>query len=151
MRAVGIDPGKEGAIVIIDDPGTLVAIADMPIAAGELDGRAFAELLMDAQPISRVFIEKVHSMPKQGVASTWRFAQNYGGLIHVLQAGEIPFERVPPQKWKASFSLNGKPKDAARALCSEMWPEAASDFRLVKHGGRADAALIAEHGRRTWS
>lgn len=37
-------------------------------------------------------------------------------------------------------------KAAARHRASQLWPGLADSFALVKHDGRAEAALIALHG-----
>ena len=50
-------------------------------------------------PAAVAFLEVVHSMPKQGVVSTFKFGQSYGNLEAFLTAAEIPFERVTPSVW----------------------------------------------------
>ena len=42
------------------------------------------------------------------------------------------------------MGLRGKTKDHSRHLAAELWP--GSEFRLVKHHNRAEAALIARYG-----
>ena len=47
-----------------------------------------------------VFIEKVHSMPGQGVASMFNFGKGYGIWIGILAALKISKTLVTPQEWK---------------------------------------------------
>jgi hypothetical protein len=41
------------------------------------------------------------------------------------------------------MGLLKKPKQASQRLAIELWPQHAPMFRLAKHHGRAEAALIA--------
>ena len=95
-----------------------------------------------------VVVENVHSMPKQGVASSFKFGRSLGAIEGVIGALSYPHVKMTPQAWKKEMSLIGKDKTASRALAKELWPNQAEHFQLVKHDGRADAALIAEAHRR---
>jgi len=44
--------------------------------------------------------------------------------------------------------VGGTTKDDARRMATDLWPGHAPDFARKKDDGRADAALIAEYGRR---
>ena len=52
-----------------------------------------------------------------------------------------------PRRWKRALHVP-KAKDAARARASQLLPEAAHQWRLRKHDGRAEAALLALYGAR---
>ena len=94
----------------------------------------------------KAYIEKVHSMPKQGVASSFKFGRSYGFLRGILVASQIPFEAVTPQVWQRGFSLpKGKgtaKKNAHKARAQELFPSLRITHAI------ADALLIAEYGRR---
>lgn len=144
---LGIDPGLTGAIACIHGE-TLLWVEDMPVIGKEiaiplLHGIATSELEPEA-----VGIEFVHSMPKQGVASTFKFGKAYGIALGVFSAHYRTID-VRPQEWKKTFHLSGKDKDAARLLAIKLWPAQAELFKRKKDGGRADAALIALHTART--
>lgn len=96
-----------------------------------------------------VGIEKVHSMPGQGVASTFCFGEGYGVWLGILAALGIRHELITPQSWKKSL-MDGqlKDKDASRLVAMRLFPEAGNQLQLKKHHGRADALLIAEFVRR---
>ena len=89
------------------------------------------------------FLEKVGAMPKQGVSSTFKFGQHYGLLRGLLVALQIPREFPTPQTWqKALGCLTGGDKNVSKAKAAQLWP----DIKWTH--ATADAALIAEYGRR---
>jgi hypothetical protein len=88
-------------------------------------------------------MEAVHSMPKQGSASTFRFGESFGVLKGVMAAVGVTYCLVDPGVWKRRLQLLGEGKDAARMLAIEMFPGAAHDLQRKKDIGRADALLIA--------
>ena len=76
----------------------------------------------------------------------FRFGQNFGQWQGLLAALEIPTNLVRPQTWKAFYGLN-RSKDTSLDLARETWPDNAEEsFRLKKHDGLAEAALIAKYG-----
>ena len=144
---IGIDPGISGAIAAFVDGKLLVAI-DMPTADGTVVTSLLAEHLrefslagFDSRPL--VVVEKVHAMPGQGVSSMFKFGRSLGAIEGVVGALGWPLQWLTPQAWKKHHGLINKPKDAARLLAIETWPEDADMFRRKKDCGRADAALIA--------
>jgi predicted RNase H-like nuclease (RuvC/YqgF family) len=74
---VGVDPGMTGAIAILDPYG-LVAVYDMPCGNGAVSAQQVAALAdwADSTVFGTVVIEDVHSMPKQGVASSFGFGRS---------------------------------------------------------------------------
>lgn len=147
MRLIlGVDPGATGAIAGLDpdDPDTLHYAEDMPMAGGQIAVPLLRVLVDRIGPenVAAVVVEAVHSMPKQGVASSFKFGQNYGTLLGYFGA-LFPVVHVPPTVWKTVLHLNGKDKDVARARAIERWPHQAHLLARKKDIGRADAALIA--------
>jgi crossover junction endodeoxyribonuclease RuvC len=148
---IGIDPGLSGAIAVLDQAGELVSVSDLPIIRDKslawVDGDALQVMLKNAlsgRPC-RAYVERVGSMPGQGVASSFQFGCGFGSILGVLQATLISMVLVTPQTWKRSYGL-GNDKHASLHKARLMWPRA--DLRLAKHEGRAEALLIAEYGRR---
>ena len=147
---IGIDPGQTGGLAYIHD-GRLVYAAPMPAISGEVDAIGLHHLLSDWTTGGtgvKVVIEQVHSMPGQGVSSTFKFGKNFGIAIGVVAAMQLPLHRITPQKWKQQFTLTGKDKDASRGKASELWPDMAHNWRFKYLNGVSDAALIAECARR---
>jgi hypothetical protein len=142
LPIAAFDPGITGALALLGDPDfDEIQLFDLPQANNELDPAALARILKDAAPV-RAVIELVHSMPKQGVASTFKFGRSYGTILGVIGALAIPLTRVRPQVWKKHFGLLNQPKDASRALALRLYPNLLG-LHLKKHHGRADALLLA--------
>ncbi len=148
---LGHDPGISGALAVVDHKGQLRAAVDMPLAYGLIAPGQTADLIVPWNTPALVVaaVERVHSMPRQGVASTFKFGQAYGTVLGVLGALGIPVEHPTPQTWKKHHGLIGEEKDAARLLAIELWPDKAELFRRKKDCGRADAALIALWAQQT--
>lgn len=146
---LGVDPGKTGALAFIDadDPSVLVDVVDMPDATGAALGALVRNLLADLAPhdVAAAWVEKVGAMPRQGIASTWRFAEGYGAVLGALGALEVPVHHVTPTKWKKAQRVTAE-KASSRQRAVELWPNDAARFARVKDDGRAEAALIARHG-----
>lgn len=172
---VGIDTGLEGAIAVLAD--NMFRVWDTPTldivvsrrkkrATGKLtvkkrtrynlvemtrilkQARAYAQT--NDCPI-RVWIEEVHAMPGQGVASMFSMGRGLGSWEGIVAACGLSMEHVAPQTWKKmTMAGMGKEKDASVYRAQELWPEAELVTpRGRRLHGRADALLIAEYGRRT--
>lgn len=158
MRDVylGCDPGSKGFVCIWSNefdkyehyplfegkrlnPNLLKRLAD--IAEGGL--RALA------------VVEQVHSMPHQGVASTFSFGTNYGMILGALEALGIPYSTCTPGKWQKAMceavdkGANTKltSYNAARRLLPNM------DFRRSERcktfdDNKVDATLICLYAQR---
>jgi crossover junction endodeoxyribonuclease RuvC len=141
---IGVDPGLTGAIALVDSYGVLVAVHDMPT----LNGNVQVELLHELDfwfpfyEFNACVIEDVHSMPKQGVASSFKFGRSKGVIEGFFAGVDIPLRYVTPAKWKTDMKLK-RNKTAARSMACAQWPTMADKFARVKDDGRAEAALIA--------
>lgn len=136
---VGIDPGVSGGIALLDHKSLQEAVKY------EMDKEAeIVELLKGYQIyIKKAYIEAVHSMPGQGVASTFKFGLNYGWWQGVLVALRIPFERVSPVRWQTEMRCrSGGDKNVTKKLAQELFPNIKVTHAI------ADALLIAEYGLR---
>ena len=143
---LGVDPGKTGALAFLDGRN-LIDVVDMPPLTGHALGSAIADLVADFAPleISEAWVEKVASMPRQGVRSVWTFAEGYGAILGSLGAQRIPVHHVTPAVWKKAAGIP-KDKDVARQRACELWPAESARFARKKDDGRAEACLIALHG-----
>ena len=146
---IGVDPGATGAIAILDQYGQILDLIDMPASDGMVFGSVIAAHVLEhwAGPAQTVaWVEHVHAMPKQGVASTFKFGTAWGVVLGALSALNVPTHLVTPSTWKRTAGLTSD-KGQARRRASERWPSHAAMFARVKDDGRAEACLIAEHGR----
>lgn len=153
---VGIDPGKRGGVAALDATGAVVGLWPMPVVGGEIHAAGLADLLRalrcqdPRQDITRVCLEKVAAMPKQGVSSTFAFGAGWGMVRGVCAALGQPTVLVPATVWKKRVLL-GLPHDKAGAIryCAGRWPLAdlVPPGCRVPHDGLADALCLAEYGR----
>ena len=156
MIVAGVDPGLSGAVALLDAAsGAVIDIFDMPTLALSRGGKNKRELdphslagALGRDRIAHAFVELVGAMPGQGVSSVFSFGKSYGVVIGVLATLGVPMTFVAPQVWKRALQVPAA-KDGARARASQLMPAAAAHWPLVKHDGRAEAALIATYGLRT--
>jgi len=146
---IGIDPGLSGAVAILDAAGCIETVRDLPIIRDAklawVDGSELQSIIMAALHgrTGTAIIERVSSMPAQGIASAFQFGVGFGSILSVLQALHLPLEFVTPAVWKRSYGLS-KDKHASLDKARLLFPMA--DLRLAKHDGRAEALLIAHYG-----
>ena len=135
---VGIDPGQDGAVVILGLESPLIYKARQHTPAD------LSYYLKDQREnIQFCGIERVHSMPRQGVASSFKFGRNYGTYIGILTALKIPFSYILPSKWQTKLScLTKGDKNVTKQKAQELFPDLTITHAI------ADALLIAEYTKR---
>lgn len=84
-------------------------------------------------------------MPGQGVTSMFNMGYGLGVLHCALTATKIGRVDVLPTRWKKAFGLSSA-KHVSLAHVQKCWPEHNRLFKLKKHEGRAEAALIGYYG-----
>lgn len=143
MIYVGIDPGKSGALAIMQENKEIDTFVFNPTVYVE----QFQQI--KDQPV-RACLEKVNAMPGQGVTSMFNFGHNLGFIEGILQAFSISYQLVPPQKWKKEFSLSSD-KSKSIEVCQKLFPEVnllATERSKKPHDGIAEAVLMMEYARR---
>ena len=144
---IGIDPGKKGFACISGPDG----LRHIPLA----DEDTFLAALWDLRDEDVLaVIENVHSMPHQGVASTFAFGQGFGTILGMLKALGIPFSTVPPQRWQRAI---WQPVDRAATTKQQSFNAARrlhpnTDFRRSARAttyddNKVDATLISDYAR----
>ena len=148
MLAIGIDPGKSGALAVIyvDENNQPFRVRVEPF-----EESAYRDLLAACVDSHMVCcVEKVGAMPGQGVVSMFNFGRNLGFIEGLLHANKIPYQLVPPQTWKKEFSLSGD-KQASIDVCKRLFPTVnllATSRSRKESDGMAEALLLAEYARR---
>jgi crossover junction endodeoxyribonuclease RuvC len=134
---------RSGALFFIDPnhPSTGEAI-DLPIHTLSRGGKTKRELdiagligILATRQVTHAFVEAVSSLPGQGLSSTFAFGKTFGIILGVIASRSIPLTLVPAVRWKRALHVQ-KSKDAARARASQLFSEAAHQWRLRKHDGR---------------
>lgn len=147
---LGIDPGMSGGLAFIPDnnpakawavkmPETLADLWDTLIEFS-LNGHGYVAKYQRVHAC----LEKVHSMPGQGVASSFKFGQGFGHLEMGLTGAGVPFTYVTPQKWQKELGcLTKGDKNVSKARAQQLFPHLKCTHSI------SDALLIAEYCRRT--
>jgi hypothetical protein len=144
MLYFGVDPGQSGAIACLEIFNGRAVVVCCKNSETEADLHQFLDEMSGAACAKFAYIERVHSMPKQGVASSFKFGQSYGFLRGLLIACGIPFEEVSPVKWQTAMGCrSGGDKNVTKARAQQLFPDV-----KVTHAN-ADALLLAEYCRRT--
>ena len=146
----GIDPGESGGFGIIDDMGRHV-ISERWTDTGAFKA-AIDRLAIPSSSILLVCLEKVHSMPGQGVSSTFKFGRNFGTWIGIIGTLGIPLEEITPARWmKAVLDSGDRSVSHRMRFASQRWPDAGLKFKpgckTSVDSGRADGLCLAEYAR----
>lgn len=142
MIYIGIDPGKAGALAIINGDDVEIIPFDEANYIKALEKYALYR--------KACALEHVSAMPGQGVTSMFSFGQNFGWIQGALQALSVPYELVRPQKWKREFSITGD-KNSSIAVCKRLFPDVSllpTERSRKDSDGMAEALLMAEYARR---
>jgi len=149
-KYIGIDPGVSGALVAINDQGSIIDVLLMPTykegTKSRVNGAAMATWLIQHTDAQSCFVEKVHAMPGQGVSSMFNFGHSLGVIHGVVLTLGLSMREVTPQSWKKHHGLIGTDKDAARTAAIKIYPKEVILNAKGKGQALADALLIARYG-----
>ncbi len=163
---LGIDPGVTGALIWLDtvppvSTGELLLVMDHTAWCNHHEpAKELHTILNSLLKPDLVIMEQQHARPNhrvdpstgekktaQGIASTWNYAEHYGILRGVLAAFPATVVLANPAVWKANMGVTFE-KETSLALARKKWPMSLEMFKFRKNHGRAEAALLAEYGRR---
>ena len=142
MILLGIDPGVQGALALLDKHENRVTVHDMPDTTDTL-----YELIKSFPPITVCMIEKPFYPKIIGMKNAAKIAEAYGRIKAVLFICGIPLREVAPRDWKAALRLSDS-KAASRELAGAFFPDDAEQWKRVRDDGRAEASLLAWYGLR---
>ena len=133
---LGIDPGVNGGLALIDPGGRMLRASKMPAT-----DRDIFEWI-PCPPVQAV-LERAGASPQMGVVSACTFCLGYGLLRMALTAKGIPFDVVSPVKWQTAMGCRtGGDKNVSKRRAQQLFPGV-----TVVHA-IADALLLAEYCRR---
>jgi crossover junction endodeoxyribonuclease RuvC len=119
MSVLGLDPGWSGGVALLDDFG---AVAEYHGFATMTESEIIEVVTRMVSHSSVCYIEKVHSMPRQGVASSFKFGMIYG-LLRGLIVGRVRMIEVTPQAWQKSLGcLTKGDKNISKAKAQQLFP-----------------------------
>ena len=151
MKIIGIDPGLQGAIAILEN-NKVINLFEMPTMSEgkknkkQLNSALLVKLLKENISTNEevsVIVEQVNAMPGQGVTSMFNFGQTFGAIKGICASLELPIFFVRPSKWKKHFELINASKDSSRTKAIEMYPKLSNQLAKKKDVNKSDAILIA--------
>lgn len=150
---VGIDPGKSGAIAVLDGTGLPFDVCKMPTTVRQLVQRfRIIASSHDVRDVGNaeihVFLERLAAMPShfRGSIANFSMGMSFGSLQTALAATDLDIRTtlVTPRCWQTAMQcLSGGDKRVTKRKAQERF----GDVLKVTHA-IADALLIAEYGRR---
>lgn len=156
MIFAGIDPGLSGGIALLLDEtevhkmpsiDTIEELVELFLkikATGNIKVVIEKQILKPHHIVRKCACGKVTSVPVMQAGVITNFT-NYGRLLGIMAALQIPYEEIDAAKWKKYFKLT-KDKKESIALAKQLFPALANTIK--QKDGLAEALLIAEFGRR---
>lgn len=153
MRTIiAIDPGMNGGIAkdINYDMGESIvrtfSIVSMPVTIKDIITEVYI------QPPSNcdvtVYLEDVHTMPGQGIASSGKFMRGVGNLEAIAMCLGYKLIYVRPQVWQKHFSLLTKKGESKTAHKNRIKAFAQQRYPNIKVTlATADALAILEYAK----
>lgn len=142
---IGIDPGKSGGICTYNTSDNTVDFVKMPDTIHDVV--MVLSVIKHGYTDVKVVLEKVHSMPGQGVASTFTFGQGYGQLQGVVAALGLQCIEVLPNKWMKCIGSMPKDKSERKKFIKD-WVEKRSGKSIPLYV--ADAVALAYVAPTLW-
>ena len=156
---LGIDPGLNGGLAIINNKKKLVATISMPLNTEKhLDVKSVMKFLA-GHNIENAFIESNSAFPGQGVVGMFNFGRITGQIEGVIETLAINLNSIRPKKWQeiSHFAISNRlpPKERSLFAAKKLFPgydfgDKSAKPNLVAHtrphDGIIDAALIAYYG-----
>ena len=143
---LGIDVGKNGGLGIIMEDGKKFCRRGVRYVPDHNILRDVIINLVENNCYPQIYclIERVHSMPRQGVKSTFSFGENYGFWKGLLCGLEIYYKEITPQAWMKYFKIpkfqsKRERKNYIKSLAHEKFPSIKMNLYI------ADACMIAQY------
>lgn len=153
---LGIDPGKDGALVVLTDVGLGRLKCIRQILTSDLCPDAYIPERMDDAVSAAVselgvdlaVLERVNTRPGEGRSSAFNFGAGWG-LWRGILAGRVRVIEPTPVAWTKALlrDVPGEGKDRTIAWAAQVLDLNLSPGRKrVPHSGLADAAGLAAYG-----
>jgi hypothetical protein len=154
MIYVGIDPGLQGGIAVIDTDDMTSEVIKMPV------GKNYPEPLLTVNLLGRlllrdnfcVAIEQTQTRPGQGIAASHNYGIGFGVLVGALYAMKpVEFRMIRPQVWQKDiwgrYGAHGEDsKQRTYQAMLRAHPDRAADLTTIRGkllDGNSDALGIA--------
>lgn len=159
MKFLGIDPGKNGGLALIDSTGNVIQFKPMPDSVEGLWSLLSQTIMVGSYAV----LEQVGGyvgVPQPG-SRMFEFGRSYGECLMGLTAAGISYRLSSPQEWQGGLGIVSPWTKAEKAKLGKKYKAAWKGF-LVTEADRlfpkikadaktADALLIAEYARRSFT
>lgn len=145
MSILGIDPGKQGALVFIGEYETKAY--PMPLLEdGKVDVGKMQSLII-FHDVTFAVIER--QQIRSGQKGAMAIGENYGRLTATLALCGITYADPTPQKWQKYFKVSGDKAEHVQCCLENGYdvPKKSDRVNSPPHDGIADAYLIALYGK----
>lgn len=149
---LGIDPGKNGALAVIDDDNNVYKLEDL----NSLYAYWIKSMCFDEYNYFTGCVEDVCGRPGQSCIANTTFMKHAGKAELVAECICEEVVLVKPQTWKKHFDLitskdltKTEKKHLSIELAKKIFP-AVKDQLTASKDGRAEALLIALYGKDLW-
>lgn len=149
MIVVGIDPGLQGYVAVLNDGGYEPML--MPLAKnGEIDLMMLKHLFQEF-PIDIVYLEQQHPRPGNSASSMFTIGKNYGKLLAIIELYGKPLVIVSPVTWQKGIIIGKRDKNQIKDVVAKVITDRYPNCIVHKRTGaidynKTDALGIAFYG-----
>lgn len=148
---LGIDPGKEGALVRLSPELDSLLVVKMPASIHD----TINWLQLNTTHRTMIILEKAQAMPKNGAVGMFNYGMGFGEIVGAIAVLNRPIQQVAPKTWTAmmhsGIPKSLKPKEKSLRAVRNLFPNAdllASPRSKKPHEGIVDGILLALYGMR---
>jgi hypothetical protein len=136
MRYIGVDVGKDGAVVMIDEQATYgkeIMKFKFPMIGKDYNIQRINSIFKNlSKEKCHMVIEDVHAIAGGSAKANWSFSRGKAILEVLAIVNEIPFTMVKPKEWQKvihqGIPKQAKAKDMTLMAIQRLYP----DFDLRK-------------------
>lgn len=138
---VGIDPGKEGFLCVVDADGRVAAMWRLPYLDNRPDQRRIRKLFaaLKRRDVRYIVLEEQHAFPREGAVGAFTNGVGFGTLLNCLAWTDIPHKTSQPSEWKRLMKIPVPkipkpklPKKPATKAAEKRWKKQCEKLR-AKH------------------
>lgn len=112
---VGIDPGKNGGVVVLDNNKNCLGTYEIPKIGNDIDLNGFYEIFekIKSQALNsiakiHVCTESVHAIFGSSAQSTFSFGYVVGIIDMLIISNKLPYSKIQPKEWQKNIWLESE-------------------------------------------
>lgn len=151
---MGIDPGKQGALVMTDKKQTYIKVYKMPLDKEGFVSFGAVQDILEAEMPEQIILERAKAMA-MGSTHAFNYGRDFQTLVLCLQMNFFNYELVDPSVWHKQLlgdvDKDLKPKVRCEAALKRMYPKLYKQMPKAPRSGKlldgpVDATLLAMYG-----